>query len=189
MVEKAFCLASGPSLTLDDVELVKAWRRVAPDSRNVYVCNTTFRAALWADALFAMDRRWWDIYNQEVKQTFAGLLFAAAPSANNCEAVLLKRPEFIHYGNSGAGIISLAALRGAKEIFLLGYDCQLTDGKTHHHGDHPKFLGNAGSLSNWAKNFAAQNRAMKMQGIKIVNVSRKTAITCFEIKKLEAVLC
>ena len=53
------CIASGPSLTPEDVQAVKEWRDAGKGK--VIVVNTTFRAAPWADAMFAMDAKWWPI--------------------------------------------------------------------------------------------------------------------------------
>src|SRR5690606_36428084 len=87
------CIASGPSLTADDVETVRRWRQEAqgehagagqdasaggPDREwaggpvGVVVTNTTFRAAPWADVLYAMDRAWWLRYLDEVRKAFTG---------------------------------------------------------------------------------------------------------------------
>src|SRR5690606_31872717 len=80
---EAVCIASGPSLTADDCDLVRRWRSAgeaageaqageAAQERAVVVVNTTFRLAPWADALFAMDENWWKHHHEEVAATFTG---------------------------------------------------------------------------------------------------------------------
>ena len=65
----AFCIASGPSLTAEDVELVRRWRLAnTPEERRVIAVNTTFRMAPWADTLFASNDPWWVWARQEVGQ-------------------------------------------------------------------------------------------------------------------------
>jgi hypothetical protein len=60
------CIASGPSLTAEDVERVRA------AGHPVIVTNTTFRLAPWADVLFGMDSKWWKEYHKEVDSVFTG---------------------------------------------------------------------------------------------------------------------
>ena len=81
------CIASGPSLTREDVE----YCRDKVDAS--IVVNTSFRMAPWATALSASDRRWWAWHYKEVKHTFPGLKFATStvmgnvrttPSTENC---------------------------------------------------------------------------------------------------------
>lgn len=133
--------------------------------------------APWADAMYAMDKDWWDIYGDEVLKDFVGARYSHNP---------VKYAEhlrsFDHFGNSGASCISLALMGGAKKVILLGYDCQITNGQAHWHGNHPKGLGNAGMIHKWHKKFAEIEE--KFPNI-VVNATRETALTCFKRVKLE----
>jgi hypothetical protein len=81
--------------------------------------------------------------------------------------------------------MELAIMGGAKQIIMLGYDCQLTDGKTHWHGDHPAGLGNAVGVNNWPQAFwNFEERAT----VPIINASRQTALEMFPRKSLESCL-
>lgn len=186
------CIASGPSLTREQVETVRSWRfedeadeagrqsggeRSADQAarsgrRGVVVANTSFQIAPWADALFAIDSAWWRHHLAEVRETFAGESFTSS-----------KRPipgvtkSSTHsFLNSGAGAIALAHRYGAENIVLLGYDCH-RNGGAHWHGDHPDGLGNAGALPQWPKHFARLARAMS--SVSIVNCSPGTALRTF----------
>lgn len=179
------CLASGPSLTQEDVERVKAWRQ-AEEGRAVIAVNTTFKVAPWADALYAMDQKWWLTYLPETVH-FEGVRYTNASLRHRAPGVHKVPRPFEHHGNSGAGAISLAHKGGASRIILLGYDCQRgPNGEAHHHGDHPKGLGNAGSIDKWPGQFAAVAR--RLAGVEIINCSRRTALTCFPRADLEEVL-
>ncbi len=79
----------------------------------------------------------------------------------------------------------LAKLYGAKQVVLVGYDCQRTNGKAHWHGDHPETLGNAGSMPRWQQQFSDLAKAIQMP---VINCSRETALTMFPRKALEDVL-
>lgn len=188
----AVCIASGPSLTADDCETVRNWRNISRRSTQteketgaqekiVIVVNTTFELAPWADILYAMDRNWWEGYYKKNNKQFAGIRLSPL-SGLTCATKI----RFNHYQNSGVGAISLAAHLGAKRIILLGYDCQKTGGKTHWHGNHPKGLGNAGSIGTWPGMFERLKK--DLNGIEIVNCTRETALRMFERKPLEEVL-
>lgn len=129
-----------------------------------------------------MDRAWWNHYWPQVRDSkFAGECLSSTENVFGASHV-----RFFHGGNSGAGAISLAQYFGAERVILLGYDCQLTDGKAHHHGDHPKGLGNAGSVHKWPHQF------MKMKdylnGLEVINATRETALDIWPVKTLEEAL-
>ncbi len=185
-MRECFCFASGPSLTVADVEIVRHWRAAAPD-RSVIVANTTFRLALWADALYAMDRAWWKIYGDEVKKNFSGARLSSAPQEPKFDVEVLQRPAFDPYSNSGAGAVSYALMKGAKRIYLLGYDCQRIAGKSHWHGDHPKPLSNLGSIGQWQKFFTRLAATAKVKEAEIINCSRTTMLEAFPRRSLDEV--
>ena len=138
-------------------------------------------AAPWADVVYAMDRQWWVKYRAVVSEQCEGLRVSPLTGLPGVNKVF-----FNHFQNSGAGAISLAAHWGAKRIILIGYDCQKTGGKSHWHGDHPKGLGNAGTIATWPGQFAKM--AKELKGPEIINCSRETALTMFERRQLAEVL-
>ena len=188
-----FVLASGPSLCREDIKAVRT-RRGRKD-RTIAV-NTTFRAAPWADYLYAADWQWWDEHEKVV-------------CCLDSERVSLRRPlqnpavdREIEYrvatglghsrihtgtddqtprgGNSGLQAINLAFLLGAREIVLLGFDCGHTYGRRHWHGDHPEGLGNAQRPDLWAASFPKIARDLAEAGVKVWNCSRETRLDCFD---------
>jgi len=132
-----------------------------------------------------MDRDWWARYYAQTN-IFEGARYTSHHPNARHRGVAWLRPPFNHYGNSGAAAISMAHQGNAERVILLGYDCQHTDGKRHHHGDHPKGLGNAGSVHKWAERFEEQRR--DFAGTEIINCSRETALTCFPRAALEDLL-
>lgn len=155
-----FCIASGPSLTTEDCELVRD-RHDGP----TIVVNTTFRRAPWADILVAQDDIWWKVYGAEVNFGFPG------------ERVRLVRQKFGRLGNSGHAAIELACQRGASEVVLLGYDY---GNGTHWHGEHdtdPDLPGR--QLSNPGEGeFKAWHRRLREAKFPatLINCSRETTI-------------
>jgi hypothetical protein len=135
-----------------------------------------------------MDRTWWDKHIIEVRQTFSGALFTTSHQCKRygLEPMGTYGRGFDPCGNSGAGCIALAHLFGAARVGLLGYDCALTGGRTHWHGDHPKGLGNAGSVGKWPEQF--RRLAAHIGGLAVFNCSRSTALTQWPRQTLEQFL-
>jgi len=126
---------------------------------------------------------WWKQHYDEVDNNFKGLKFG-------CDRLHpykdVHSPEIVSVKNSGADAILLAASLGATKIYLIGYDCSVKNG-SHWHGDHPKPMGNCGSIDKWPAKF--QQVADLLTDIEIINCSRQTALDCFVKKDLEQVLC
>jgi hypothetical protein len=133
-----------------------------------------------------MDRAWWQMFHAEVSTSFPGERTSRAPMNPRMRVTCLQRLQ--HYNNSGAAAVSLAAERGATRVILLGYDCQRTNNQAHWHGDHPKGLGNAGSMQKWAAGFAELAENMRKKGVEVINCSRATALTVFPRSDLESEL-
>jgi hypothetical protein len=152
----------------------------------VIVANTTFRIAPWADAIFAMDRQWWDTYGKEVLRDFKGARYSSNTVISNLNVTRLPPSAFKPFGNSGAGCIALAHQGEAAKVIMLGYDCQYTGGQRHWHGDHPTNLGNAGSINKWPAKFAELKKSLG--SLEVINASRETALDCFPRANLEECL-
>lgn len=171
--ETVICIASGPSLTAEDCDLVRG--RVA------IVTNTTFRLCPWAAALYAFDRQWWNRYIDEVRKVFAGRKLCQSQHLIRKDIECVRKMlGFRSFGNSGACAMSVAISAGAKRLVMLGYDCDYSDdGKSHHHGDHPEGLRNCDTMPRWPGQFERlANYAMK-RGVEVVNASRATELKCF----------
>lgn len=167
------CIASGPSLTLDDCERVRA------AGLPTIVANTTFRMCPWATVLIAHDGRWWREYGDEVRRTFPGHKVTVGPEGRRYGAQVLTLQRLRTFGNSGAASVSLAILAGARRVIMLGFDCQHTGGHAHWHSDHPAPLGNAGSVAKWPEKFRHLAHYARGQRCEVLNATRETALTCF----------
>lgn len=170
-------MASGPSLTQEDCELVRE------SGHPVIVTNTTVRMCPWADVLFAFDSKWWKQYREEVA-SFKGEKLSASMLAENYGAKWVS----LGYRNSGACAIALAMSRGASRIVLLGYDATFWNGRSHWHEDHPYPLENAHTINEWAAQFEKLARVASKRGVAIVNASRRTQLVCFPLVSLEDAL-
>ena len=187
-------IASGPSLTVEQCDLVRKWRSTGND-RRVLVVNTSYRRVPFADILYACDRRWWDIHRQEVARTFQPhqlwtQLEGGTPLVNAVRSMrghgLSKVRGVIHQGaNSGYQAIGLAVMWGAKKLILLGFDCH----GEHWHGDHPSPLNARMPFELWKQAFNALAPDLAAAGVDVINCSPKSAIKAFPQQSLEEVLC
>lgn len=123
-----------------------------------------------------MDRSWWQTYQIEASNVFTGE-FSAPISIESVKQFKITA------GNSGAGAIVLAKELGCERVILLGCDCSHNQRKTHWHGDHPKHLGNAGTVNKMPEQFEKVKRYIG--GMDVVNCSRVTRLNAFRIGKLE----
>lgn len=178
------CVATGPSLTREDVDMA---RRIG----RVIAVNDAYRYAPWADVLYAADAAWWRHHLARLKD-FRGLRFSVEIGARGCGASVLlntgmygleSRPTGLRSGrNSGYQAINLAVHLGAARIVLLGYDCELTNGQAHFFGAHPKALRTTTlhRFREWRDEmFPTLVSPLAALGIEIINASARTALTCF----------
>lgn len=180
----AVCIASGPSLTAEDCEAVRAI------GYPVVVTNTTFRLCTWAHALFGFDAAWWQMYIEEVKRVFGGRLFSKSSAVRKLGVEWAgKDTRFMSFGLSGTDSIALAIGAGARRIIMLGHDVDIDDGRTfHHHGDHPAGLQNCKSMHTWPGKYGRLARYAKHFDARVINASRRTSLDCFERMPLERCL-
>lgn len=197
-VQSWFIIASGPSLTQEDVNAIKG--------QKVIVINDNYLIAPWSDYMYACDPHWWMWHKERPElKTFKGQKWTQRESweasekeavekhhelnwiDSKCEMGLSTDPAFIHQGsNSGIQAINLAYHFGARRIVLLGFDMQPTNGKAHWFGEHPnKSHPKFNSLMKFYEHVADQAPTL---GLEIINATRETALTCFKRQSLSSLL-
>lgn len=135
--ETCVCIASGPSLTKDQVDYCRGKARII-------VINRSVELAPWADVLYCCDKKMVD-YLQGAPE-FDGLKITQSCKAAKRHGWLWVKSEdkpglssdtaLIHQGsNSGYQAVNLAALMGASRILLLGYDMRPNCRSRHWHDD------------------------------------------------------
>lgn len=179
----AVCIASGPSLTLHDIILC------AKTGREMYVVNDVYRLAPFAHHLYAGDSDWWD--HHEGATSFMGERYC--PDPRTCERwglnhvpatsskVFATELPLATGGNSGFQALNLAFLHGHRDIWLLGYDMGFEAGTPKHFfGEHDRRINRTSNYPDWLDRFAKAKPLMDDAGLKVINMSRKTALECFE---------
>ena len=189
------CVATGPSLTAEQVERVHV-ARLADRCRVVAINEAGLPqykplAAPWADILYAADLKWWIHYRPE----FYGLRVSGevVPGVHTIPLTMLEREEkmphvpgaVVSAGHSGFQALGLALTLGANRVILLGYDCGGGVGRNCHK-DRPSQFKLDVEMSVWTTHY---NRVpIEFPDVEFINCSDVSAITAFEKRELEKVL-
>lgn len=186
------CLAPGPTLTPEAVEVVCAAR--VP----VVAVNDAVRLAPWADVLYSSDRGWWRYYDGVPK--FGGLRVGIGnrrgdaspirvPSAvkivvlthTGIEGLDLDRGGLRTGHNSGYAAVNLAVHLGARRILLVGYTLGPRRGASHFFGSHPRGLADTqpeGYVA-FRRAFATLVAPLAEIGVAVINTTPDTYLECF----------
>jgi len=152
----------------------------------VIAVNCAVFFAPWADYLFAADAVWWRYYGPKV-DWFRGRRVCRTPSGRGVEK--WRGKDWARTGgNSGHMAIQYAVDQGAENIALLGFDQSKTGGVAHCHADHPN-MGNADGIAAWPRRMAKTAVELKQRDVRVINLSRQTALTCFPRMTVEQFLC
>lgn len=165
-------IATGPSLTVDQVEAVRQLRVVA--------VSDAYRLAPWAEALASQDARWWRHHTEAMQ--FAGLKFCGSwEPPEGC-----RRVEVAPGMNSGVLGIRVARILGATSIVLFGFDGH----GSHFFGPHPHPLKNTpeGRRLAHIEQHRQEAEDCKRIGVGIVNCSPGTVLP-YPVGELSAALC
>jgi hypothetical protein len=191
----AVLLATGPSLTEDDVEFVKGKARVV-------AVNDAYRLAPWADVFYASDVPWWARHHQHLAEC-QGMKFTVGQSRTpkpikglpdvqvlrNTGTLGLERdPSALRTGlNSGYAAINLAVHFGVSRILLLGFNMSPVNGQRHFFGNH-KGLNNSSDYNRFARKFESLVEPLRTLGVSVTNCTQPTRLTAFPQKPLREVL-
>lgn len=182
----AVCIASGPSLTREDVEFCKG-------KAKVYAVKEAYLLAPWADVLYCADFDWWDM--KKGVPEFAGEKWTVAElSAKRWGIHHIPGTASIDWGhddkliayggNSGFQALNLAVVQGAKKVILLGYDYGHTALQPKHWFDNTEHRRDS-RRSDYKSWIERMNTASKMIPVPVINASRQTALECFQRKTIE----
>jgi hypothetical protein len=183
------CIATGPSLCAEDVEMCRGQHVVAVNDAGRLLCP-------WADVLYAADMRWWQHYKGVPE--FTGLKYSLT-STRFADVQLLRNtgvdgieidPSGLRTGqNSGYQAMNLAIHLGAVRIILLGYDLGKTaHGRTHFFGEHPVGVRSSSPYQSFIAHFDRARGALAKLGVEVLNCTKHTHLLCFPRMSLEQAL-
>jgi len=188
--ETCVCIAGGPSLTQADVDACRGRSRVI-------AVNDAYRMAPWAEVLYACDYAWWRVhdgvksfggakYSLDVRSArFPGVQVLRNTGVDGIES---DRTALRTGQNGGYQALNLGLHYGVKRIVLLGYDMQVSGGKSHWFGDHPEGLQRRPPVGMFIPHFNKLAELLKAQRVDVVNCSRSTALKCFERQPIDQAL-
>lgn len=181
-------IASGNSLTRADVARVEDAGIEIMGINNAYqICDPAY--------LYACDTDWWKWHYKQVpdhiiKYSLEETKHTDVMQMENdgIEGLSKEWPKLRTGQNGGYQAINLAYLLGYNRIILLGYDMQLTNGKSHWHKDHPGNNPKERQFKDWIENYNGLSLLLKKEDVEVINCTRSTALKCFKLAKLEDVL-
>jgi hypothetical protein len=109
----------------------------------------------------------------------------------NDSSSLSESPDTIRNGmNSGYAALNFAYLKGAKTIYLLGYDFKLQGDRTNFHAGYPwqKSKNGPSLYPHWARAFNDTTSQLKAAGVEVFNCSPDSLLDCFPYKSYEEIL-
>ena len=175
----AICVASGPSVTKEDIEYIRGKGRV-------YTVNEMVFEVPFAHVAYAADYDWWDAYRGCPQ--FDGEKWCPCSNAANkwgLNQIPLKfngiwgtDGEIASGGNSGFQALNLAVLQGAKRVILVGYDMgHKPDQPKHSFDPHrpPKIVRDS-NYSKWIQHF---HKAAPLIPVPVFNTSLDSKLECF----------
>lgn len=169
-------IASGQSLTQEQVELVRKAREDGRVNGVIAVNNVGIDKAPWADVLVAHDGKWWSHHRKEA-MNFTGRKFCR----NTLPAIEQFIPSVRSGCNSGYMAMEVAwKIFKAEFIILLGFDMH----GTHYFGKHPEPLKNTTKIR-----FEFHRKQFNnWRGCPVINCSPGSALKNFPFVDIKSVL-
>ena len=101
-----------------------------------------------------------------------------------------KNDRSLYLGHStGYAAIDLALLRGAKEIYLLGYDMgKNNNNEAHYFGDYPESIRKESPYDKFILDFKDYDKTLELFGSSIINCTIDSNLKAFPIKNITEVL-
>lgn len=188
--ETVYIIASGPSISSQNIELLRG--------RRVIVINSSYTVAPWADILFFADGRWWDDNKKEVNVNFNGRIVTTAKNMPSSLFYLEKvipppglsssRCKLVVQRTSLQASINLAVHLGTNKIVILGADMgRDSEGRTHHHKPH-KWSQKPGCWDQQMDQLQLTVEPLKKLKIDVINCSEVSRIKWWPKMKLEDTL-
>lgn len=136
------CIGTGPSLTLEQIDTARA------KGLALFGCNNVYQLVPDLALHYAVNLNWWDHYWPEIKDhpcekwttnRDAAYRYGLHHINEKNAPGLSADPAVVHHGHgSGYTLVNLAYLKGARRIYLLGYDLKYAkdyDGRAHRVGE------------------------------------------------------
>lgn len=192
MNEMYVCIASGPSLNQDQINIIGRYKNV--NNLKIIAINDNwkwkYQGAFISDHLYAADEAWWKIWIKTIdNEQFNGQKWITRDKhvATRYNLTLIPGENksglgtngVIHFGgNSGYQAINLAYHLGAKTIGLIGYDMKVgSNNELHWFGNHGNGLRNMPhKLDEWIIQHDQLKKDLDERGIDVINFTHDSAL-------------
>lgn len=184
------CIATGPSLTREQVECACAAAEASKKMRVLAVNDaglperepfTVPSCDLW----YASDHRFWAHYREVIDRRRA--IRVGAEHRSKAHGLVHALLRDVQGGHAGYQAITLALSLGAEVVLLLGYDCRAQGHQTNYFGRKPPELeySRPESYAAWVPRY---RKLYVPPGSRVINCTPGSAIDAFEFSTIEAEL-
>lgn len=175
--ESVAVLASGPSLSQEIVDGIHDMRIIA--------INRQFELAPHADIFYGSDSKFWRQYVDQIRPLGGEMIClepnvpAGVQSMKRSEVAFDTRDGYLSTGrNSGYAAVCLAVKRGAKRVYLHGFDMRMV-GRQARRFEYPKHMNSVPPFQNWIEKFRVLSIELKRRGVTVINCTPGSALNCF----------
>jgi len=176
--DTVYIVGGGPSLKNFNWNQLKGKHTIA--------INKAFQVMPWSEVVYWTDARFYR-WNKPAIDSLKGIKVTCRNAPSLAPDVVLlttsgrtgldKRPNFIRAGNnSGFAAINVAFHLGVKKIYLLGFDMESGDGKTHWHEGYGIRHDHKIYERNMIGNFDGVFELLKTEGIELWNANPKSKL-------------
>lgn len=171
-----YVVGGGPSLKGFDFERLRGQR--------VIVANAAYVEVPWAEAVVFADQRFyewqlgrpeWENFQGQKITTWSKDLPGTIYYGKTSYAALSRDPRVLAGTNSGEKAVNLAYLRGAKTIYLLGFDMQ-PNGNYH---DRHLLAGRQNHYAKFQKSLTEMGHVLLARGVRVFNACKTSGVTVF----------
>jgi len=201
--ERCFIIGGGPSLEGFDFERLRGQGRVI-------AINRAFEHAPFADICFFMDassntfygllkrgslgadalQKWGEFQGYKIYLNLVGRRLEDVYSIRKAGRAGISNSiekGLYHGNNSGVGAIGLAVCLRANPIYLLGFDCKFTAGKSHFHDGYPNKMPES-TFKGFTSNFGMTAKFLAKIQFKVINLNPQSGMRCFPFSTIDEVL-
>jgi len=191
-------VGGGPSLRGYDCSDLRDRGRVVLLNDAVMFCE--------GDVLFSMDANWikrstgmindftgeevWlTVSDRQIHEVYARPVSHLKKMSSRVNTLSTSTDQIYCGGNAGFGVLNLALLKGARVIYLLGYDMNRGPHEQWHTSeallDLPKRKSYQSYYARWGQRIGEVSSLFREKGIRIINCNPASAVTCFEFSSYE----
>jgi hypothetical protein len=182
-------LITAPGPSLDKEEINYAYSRV----HSCIHINSSIDLISHGDICYSSDPAWFRYFKPEFLR-FNEMLCPFDSDGHSTTIPYERGTGFsnktLHLGHSsGFAAVSLALLRGAKEIYLLGYDMGYNkNNDAHFFGDYPEALHKKSPYKKFIEDFEVSKKDLDLFGATIFNCTINSAMDTFIKTTIKEVL-